>query len=214
MTMARLMAAATLAALAVLPVPAMTATPVHDHLAAVMGAAPDTPGNRGYLDVARGEAAIAIGRLEEALQRSTLTEVQAGVRAALHAVAPDHAAEGPGLGFGLLAAVDGAAERIAQAARDPAATEPVAGASMPALAAAQTMRQRLRDAVVLAEHAIAADNLFTAKRLARAMRREVQAAVAGEDLDGNGEIVWEQGEAGLPQLLAQSDVMVSALDVN
>ncbi len=191
------------------PAAAETTAPAR-HLEVAVAAAPDTPANRGYFAVARAEGMIALRHLAPAMDELQTARVHLRVRQALNAVDPGRHGAGPGLGYGMLAAIDRAADAIARAARSPEAREAVATASMPALAAAHTARQHLRHAIILGEQALAAPDLLRAKTAARAMHREITTALSGEDRDGDGAIAWDRGEAGLDQLVAQGTVMAAA----
>lgn len=81
----------------------------HSHVGHVMTCWDDTPENHGFLIVAQMEAATALEHTQLALAHADdLAAVQMHMRHVINALEPSIISEGPGLGYGLIHAAEGA----------------------------------------------------------------------------------------------------------
>ncbi len=187
---------------------AATADDFRRHIAAVMERAPVPQANRGYLEIAQTEIAIALRELGAAGHAlDDLAETRRRVSRAAHALSPAVVPEGPGLGVGALQAVDQMIAHLRAATATAPVPEDVELAATPALVAAQTARRSLRDAVALAPAVATAGSAEQAQQTAARMTRLVGAALSGIDLDGDGETSWNLGEGGLYHTHAYASMM-------
>lgn len=188
--------------LAALPVVAQEAPPgdPHEHILKVLARAPDTPGGRGYLGVARDEARIARDHARLAASgQGDLDWVKAQVAAAVNAIDPGLVPEGPGLGFGMRPALRATVYQVMHAMHADPDNQNVVLRAAPVTVSAQTAMARLDEALEQARRALAAPDLDRAREAAAEMDRALALAVSGQDLDANGDIAWSRGEGGLRQ---------------
>ncbi len=164
----------------------------------VMVDAPGTPGQRGYLEVARQEAVIALNYLDMALQRpNDLAWMRRYGVGAVNAIDPTMARSGPGLGYGAGFAARKVVDVTTAAAHAFPRDENIVLRSAPVAASAQNAVTRLSAAYGALRTGLQAPDAPTAARNLALAREAVARALDGADLDNNGEIVWSQGEGGL-----------------
>lgn len=119
----------------------------HVHVGHVVTAWPDTPQQRGLLEVTLADAAVAAEHAAYAVDGAgDLRAVRLHLGHVLHAVDPVLEASGPGSGYGLLRALEGAAHHLEYAVEVPDASAnlrrgagAVAAALRPLLAEVQAM---------------------------------------------------------------------------
>ncbi len=153
---------------------------------------------QGPFDVARTNAALAQRHVKAALRETDLAAMKAEVVAAVNALDPSLAPRGPAVDGGARAAVAAAVEQLLalQAAhRDDEEGLRATAASV----AAQTALMRTDEALGEARDALAAES--TARAVPALVRLDnlLDRIMAGQDLDGDGEASWNQGEGGLQQ---------------
>jgi len=89
----------------------------HVHVGHAITAWPETPGQRGLLEVARSEAATIVEHAGYAVAGARdMREVKLHLGHVLHALDPALEREGPGLGYGLAPALAGAVDHLGFAA--------------------------------------------------------------------------------------------------
>jgi len=101
------------------------AIPAHLHIGHVMTNWRDTPGSRGLLPVAIDEARVASLHAGLAAKATSLEDIKMHAGHALHALDPSMESKGPGAGYGVKKAVEGALDHLALAAKADGATATV-----------------------------------------------------------------------------------------
>ena len=98
------------------------AIPAHLHIGHVMTNWRDTPGARGFLPVAVDEARVAALHAGLAAKATNLDDIKTHAGHVLHALDPSMEPKGPGAGYGVKKAVEGALEHLTLAAKSDGAT--------------------------------------------------------------------------------------------
>ncbi|MGE0161320.1 MAG: hypothetical protein AB7T31_18130 [Gemmatimonadales bacterium] len=171
---------------------------IRPHVAAVADAFQGTPEGRGLLPTAMAEAEIA--RRHAALAAGDPTNLEAikmHVGHVLNAVDPTVVATGPGLGYGLKRAAEGAIEHLRL-------TEDTEGASAAVRARARSVRwatmnvlDRANEIVELGNRIRAATTAADAAALLDELTELTDAVVEGVDANRDGGIGYRRGEGGL-----------------
>ena len=170
----------------------------HVHIGHVMTGWHDTPDKHGLLPTAIAEARIAARYADAALQKpGDLQWMKTNVANVMHAIDPSVQATGPGLGYGVKIAAEGAAKHAEFAAASEGASENVKEN-------AEYVKTSARNAVLwsdliltLGKRVQAAQSASDAIRSVRRIKTMADALIGGIDADGNGEITWHKGEGGL-----------------
>ena len=183
----------------------------HAHIGHVMTAWGDTPEGQGLLPTAIAEANIAVEHASLAARKpGDLDWMKAHTGHVMNALDPGVEAQGPGLGYGVKAATEGAIDHIGFAADSGGASDAVKLHAVHVATAAQNTLERTAAIIELARRVQAA----TAPALARPMVEEIEVLTlrlrAGNDADGDGTISWQAGEGGLDQSLAHTGFMMDA----
>jgi hypothetical protein len=183
-------------AIGVPPAGAQEAT-LDQRLAVVRTAAAGTPEGRGLLPTALAEARVAVVEARRAAEAADLATQQAHARGVIHAIDPGRVGAGPGLGYGLRRAV---AEIAAQLAPAAGADAPDVATLLPRALAAAAQVQTWSDALIAA-----AERILAARQAPGTAEREALARLAaqlttGVDADGDGQVTFAPGEAGLRHL--------------
>ena len=142
------------------------AIPAHLHIGHVMTNWRDTPGTRGFLPVAVDEARVAALHAALAAKATSLDDIKLHAGHALHALDPAVEPKGPGAGYGVKKAVEGALDHLALAAKADGATVTV---TTHAINARPPLMNVLRDiglAGLLVPRIRAATDTAEARRLA------------------------------------------------
>lgn len=153
---------------------------------------------RGAFDLARTNAALAQRHAKAALRQTDLAAMKAEVAAAAHAIDPSLVSQGPAVGPGLRPALAAAVERLL--ALQAAGGEGEAGLRATAASVAgQTALMRTDEALREARGALAAAS--TSQAIPSLVRLDdlLNRIQAGQDVDGDGQVSWNQGEGGIQQ---------------
>ena len=142
------------------------AIPAHLHLGHVMTNWRDTPGSRGFLPVATGEARVAVQHARLAAKAASIDEIKLHVGHVLHALDPTIDPEGPGAGYGVRKAAAGAQQHLDLAAKAEGASETLLAAAAPVSAALSNVLRAVDAAVVVGQKAKAATDTADATRIA------------------------------------------------
>jgi hypothetical protein len=150
------------------------AIPAHLHLGHVMTNWRDTPGTRGFLPVAVDEARVAALHAGLAAKATSLDDIKMHAGHVLHALDPsmepkgpfDKAQGGPGAGYGVKKAVEGALEHLALAAKADGATVTVTSNSIRSTAPLMNVLKYVDQAGLLVPRIRAATDVAEARRLA------------------------------------------------
>lgn len=170
----------------------------HAHIGHVMTKWGDTPGEQGFLPVALQEAKVAETHAGLAgADPADLASMQLHSRHVLHALDPSVEPSGPGAGYGVLKATEGAHSHIGFAAGSSGASDAVKLHATHVSASAEAVVERTEAVKVLIADILAASDATTAAPLVAQMNESVAAITTGVDLNGDGNIGWADGEGGL-----------------
>ena len=142
------------------------AIPAHLHLGHVMTNWRDTPGSRGFLPVAVDEARVAALHAGLAAKAANLDEIKTHAGHVLHALDPSVEPKGPGAGYGVKKAVEGALDHLALAAKSDGATVTVTSYTIRSRAPLMNVLQYVDQAGLLVPRIRAATDVAEARRLA------------------------------------------------
>jgi hypothetical protein len=124
----------------------------HVHVGHVITAWPDTPGNRGLLELTLADAAVAAEHAAYAVEGAgDLRAVRLHLGHVLHVVDPVLEPIGPGSGYGLLRALKGAAEHLEYAAEVPDASANLRGGARTVAAGLRPLLGEVQAIAALAE---------------------------------------------------------------
>jgi hypothetical protein len=173
-------------------------TAIRTHVGHVADAFTSTPEGRGLLPTAIAEAEIAQRHAALAAANNTdLEAIKLHVGHVLHAVDPTVVTSGPGLGFGLKQAAEGAIQHLRLA-------EDTEGASAAVRARARSVRwatmnalDRANEIIELGQRIRAATVLSEAAELLTELTELTDAVVEGVDANNDGGIGYRRGEGGL-----------------
>lgn len=170
----------------------------HAHIGHVMTMWGDTPDQQGFLPVALQEAKVAETHAGlAASDPSDLASMQLHSRHVLHALDPSVETSGPGAGYGVLKATEGAHSHIGFAAGSTGASDAVKLHATHVTASAEAVVARTEAVKTLITDILAASDAATAAPLVAKMTESVAAITTGVDLNGDGNIGWANGEGGL-----------------
>ncbi|MEW5726988.1 MAG: hypothetical protein AB1918_04105 [Pseudomonadota bacterium] len=163
--------------------------------------APDLAGllvERGAFDLARTNAALAQRHTKAALRQTDLAAMKAEVVAAVHAIDPSLVPQGAAVGPGLRSALAAAVERLL--ALQATGGEGEAGLRATAASVAgQTALMRTDEALREAWGALAAASTSQAIPSLVRLDDQLNRIQVGQDVDGDGQVSWNQGEGGIQQ---------------
>lgn len=191
-----------------LSTPASAQNPVQTHVNHVLSAWNDTPDGDGLLPTAIAEAETAAQHASLAAGADGLGGMQTHAGHVLHAVAPDQAQGGPGMGYGVIQAAEGVATHVQLAADAEGAANSVVTHARHVRTAAQSTVQRAEEIVSLVQEIQAASSASAASSLVGELETRAQALVSGRDVDGNGRVSWRSPEGGLEQAEFHMNLMI------
>ncbi len=195
---AQLLSVALATALCADPAAALQDNPAHTHIGHVATAFARTPDGSGLLATASVEADVALQHIDLAWRdTSNLDWMQTHAAHVLHALDPSQVDGGPGSGFGLTAAAEGIAQHIELAAGSEGASDAVGRHAAHVAAAARAIAERGREIAELSAQVGSAPEYSAAEGLTGRIRTLVNQLREGEDLNGDGQIGWGDGEGGL-----------------
>ena len=179
----------------------------HAHVGHALSAWRDTPDEQGLFVVAEQEITIAWQQAQAARQTSA-TGARKHVAGVIHALDPEKQATGPGLGYGGIRALTGAANHVEFASTsDDASRNIVKGAEAFGKQAAVVI-ENLKLAVDVAMLAQQASDAEIAGLTAE-MEPIIDRSLNGADIDGNGSIGNTTEEMGLKQMRQQLLAMLA-----
>ena len=193
-------------------VPKLPAGPVGAHIGHVLVSFADTPGKVGLLTIAKEEAAIAAQHAGFAARTpGNLAGMQRHAGHVLHALDPSLEATGPGKGYGLKKAATGVAAHIELAAKADGAPPGVRTHSEHVATAARTALTRADEIVALAQKIRAATTADEAAALVAQMASLCEQLTAGNDINADGRVSWNNGEGGLQQAEEHMKLMLTSI---
>lgn len=142
------------------------AIPAHLHIGHVMTNWRDTPGTRGFLPVAIDEARVAALHAGLAAKAASLDDIKLHAGHVMHALDPAVEPKGPGAGYGVKKAVEGALDHLALAAKADGATATVTSHAINARPPLMNVLRYIDQASLLVPRIRAATDAAEARRLA------------------------------------------------
>ncbi len=182
----------------------------HRHIGHVADEFADTPDNAGLLAVAQAEAEIAAQHARLAAGAGDLGGIQRHAMHVSHALDPETAERGPGKGYGVVRAAEGAARHITMAGGADDASDAVKAHSEHVATAAGNVVGWAREALEIAAGIGNAGDVAGATEMAERMSELLQRILSGTDADGNGRVSWGEGEGGLEQAATHLRLMKEA----
>jgi hypothetical protein len=185
---------------AVGPVLAQDANPVHAHLGHVAEGWRDTPDGKGFLPTAVAEAEVAAQHARLAAQDlENLDGMKRHSLHVLHAVDPSLAEAGPGHGYGVRRAAEGVIAHLGMAMDHEQTTGNVRTHGSHILTSVRNTLDRVDRIVALVERVQAAETAAAAAPVIQELETVTAQLISGEDADGDGQVSWREGEGGLEQ---------------
>lgn len=179
------------------PLPA----PAADRLAHLATASTETPGDMGFVAAGMAEAAIAAEHVSLAGRNAAdLSNMQRHMSHVLHAIDPTEVGQGPGMGFGVVAAARGILLEIEQVQGLDGLPGVVSFHAPYVARAARGTLGRADEAIGLARQIQRATSAAAAHRLVERLADTVRAMAYGSDRDEDGRIGHTEDEMGLAQV--------------
>ena len=173
----------------------------HTHIGHVADRFGNTPENRGLLATARAELEVANTHVGLGLRDpSNLASMKTHAGHVLNAIDPSAEDEGPGLGYGLKRAVDGAIQHLGMAAEAPVATQNVKTHNRLVQAAMANVQIWTNQIVPLVAEARAATEAWQAASAMSQIQILTGKILNGHDADDDGEVTHKSFEGGLRQI--------------
>ena len=191
------------------PAGAAGSDPAHIHIGHVMTMWKDTPSAQGFLPVAVADAKVAAthaGLMEKSPENLGIMKLHAGH--VLHALDPTLEAKGPGSGYGLKRAAEGALQHIQLAAKSEGASENVQTHAGHVSASLSDVTGWTDQAIATAQKIRAATSASEAAALVTELIAQTNSIANGMDANKDGSIGWQTGEGGLAQAQTHMDLMV------
>lgn len=155
-------------------------TIAHVHVGHAVTGWADTPGRAGLLTVAERDAATAAEHARYAIEGAAeLATLKMHIVHVIHAVDPSVEPQGPGSGYGLARALDGAADHLRFAAESRDASDNLRQGVAPLLAAAEPLRKDARLVVALGRETLKSTKAEDAVALALEVRALADRNLAG-----------------------------------
>jgi len=180
----------------------------HAHMGHVTTGWKDTPEKAGLLPTAMKEAGIAIKHAGFAAQKTNdLGWMKTHTKHVLHAVDTSAIAKGPGLGYGVKKAAGGVAKHIGFASKTKEASKNVKIHSVHVATSANNTVARVDEIVGLAKKVETASSASQAAPLVQKINALAGQLMNGHDANGDGKIIWKEGEGGLKQAEKHMGIM-------
>ncbi len=180
----------------------------HMHMGHVSDRWNDTPEQVGLLPTAAAEAEIASRHAGLAIgMPDDLGSIKAHIGHVMHAIDPSAVESGPGMGYGVIKAAEGAATHIRLAANADDASSGVKAHATHVATSAGNVVEWARRILELGNEVQAAERAPAAAGLARQIQQLTENILAGHDADGDGRVSWESGEGGLEQAAFHMNLM-------
>ena len=182
------------------PTEAQQSTPAHAHLRHAADEFRGTPEGAGLLPTARAEAEIAHQHATLAGRDPlSLEGIQRHMPHVIHAIDPTKVEGGPGLGYGLIAAANGAVRHTELAVKSEGSSDAIETHAVHVTTAARSAVSHADKAIELAENIQNAESAEVAAEMLTELTKLTDAILNGIDADGDGRIGWQDGEGGLAQ---------------
>lgn len=183
----------------------------HNHIGHVMDKWNDTPDMVGLLPAAIAEARIAAQHAGLAAKDpSNLDSMKRHTAHVLHAVDPTQIENGPGQGYGVKRAAEGAAKHIMAAANSDGASGAVKTHAEHVATSARNTVARADEIVMLAKKIEMATSASEASSMVADLNTLAQQLLSGQDANGDGRTGWQEGEGGLEVAETHANLMKKA----
>ena len=170
----------------------------HTHIEHVINSWNDTPSERGLLPTAMKEGLVAAAHANYAAKaKDDLGQMKMHARHVRHAIDPTLEAGGPGMGYGLIKAANGAVEHITLASESAGASSAVKTHTVHVVSSLNNAIARSRLALIEAMAIYNAETASDAAPHAVKMAELTKAGLLGIDANDDGKISWQKGEGGL-----------------
>ena len=182
--------------------------PGHSHIGHVADAFRGTPDGMGLLPTAMGEAQVVAQHAGFAA--GDLTDLDAMKRHmghVLNALDPAEMEDGPGLGYGVLPAINGAVRHIELAAASEGVSDGLKTHAGHVATSGRNTAERAERAIALAKDIMEATSASDAAPMMEDLLILAEQLLAGFDANGDGRIGWQEGEGGLEQAQTHLDLM-------
>jgi hypothetical protein len=182
------------------PLDAQETNPTHAHLGHVADGWRDTPEGMGFLPTAVAEARVAAQHAGFAARDlENLDGMKRHADHVLHAVDTERMAEGPGHGYGVKRAAEGVIAHLGMAMDHQETTGNIRTHGNHVVTSTRNTLERVERIAALVERIQAAGTAAEAAPLVQELDLLATQLIEGEDLDGNGQVSWQEGEGGLAQ---------------
>ena len=183
----------------------------HAHIGHVMTHWNDTPSNHGLLPVAMKEGEIAAAHAALAAKSSNdLSAMKLHARHVRHAIDTSYEASGPGVGYGLIKAANGAIKHTTIASKSDGASQAVKTHTDHVVTSLGNSIARSRMALYAAQGVLISTSPEQAAPHAAKMAELTQAAIEGADANGDGSVSCHAHEGGLKVASQHMSVMKDA----
>lgn len=185
--------------------------PAHMHIAHVADGFRDTPEGRGLLTTAVEEARVVAQHAGlMAGSPGNLNGMKNHAGHVIHAIDPTAVTSGPGLGYGLKRAAEGAVSHIELAAAAQGASPAVGTHATHIATSTRNTLQRAEEILALAGQIQAAETAEAAAALAQQLKTLADQLLPGVDANGDGRIGWQEGEGGLDVVVQHVGLLKTA----
>ncbi len=185
-------------------------TIAHTHIGHAVTAWHDTPEQDGLLITATREAVIGYDHAGFALEAAATPEqLREHVRHVMHAYAPERTTPGPGLGYGLCKALNGALNHLEFTAESGDVTANARNAVAKIIANSRTLREKCALVPELAAEIRAMKSAVDALVLTEELRRFTGEIMSGIDVNGNGVVGDVAEEYGIATIRRDIDQMTA-----
>ncbi len=181
-------------------------TIAHTHIGHSVTGWRDTPGQDGLLITAAREAAIGYDHAGFALEAAASPDqLREHVRHVLHAYAPERTTSGPGLGYGVCKALDGALDHLEFAAESDDATANVRNSVEQIRENSRALREKCALIPELAVEIRTTESEVDALVLTEELRKFTDEVMSGSDVNGNGVVGDDAEEFGIATIRRDID---------
>ena len=182
--------------------------PSHSHIGHVADSFRGTPDGMGLLPTAMAEAQVVAQHAGFAARDLTdLDAMKRHMGHVLNALDPTEVEDGPGLGYGVLPAINGAVRHIELAAASEGASDGVKTHAGHVATSGKNTAERADRAVALAKGVMEAESAADAAPMVEDLVGLAEQLLAGLDANDDGRIGWQEGEGGMEQALTHLNLM-------
>lgn len=180
----------------------------HVHVGHALTTWRDTPDELGLFVVAEREVAIALHQAQAIKQATSATVARSSLPGVIHALDPQLQATGPGLGYGGIRALTGAANHLEFASKSSDASRNIIEGAEVFMKQAAVVNENLKLAIDVATLAQTPSDTELPGLVAE-METLLDRSLNGADVDGNGSVGNTAEEIGLKQMRQQLSEMLA-----